>query len=59
MTLSPSLCPCVSTQTSEGCRGHLRTGAETQLLAASGGKCKGDLPLKTPQRGSGKSEQLQ
>ena len=27
--------------------------------AASGGTCKGDLPLKTPQRGSGKSEQLQ
>ena len=27
--------------------------------AASGGTCKEDLPLKTPQRGSGKSEQLQ
>jgi hypothetical protein len=23
--------------------------------AASGGTCKGDLPLKTPQRGSGKA----
>ena len=27
--------------------------------AASGGTCNGDLPLKTPQRGSGKSEQSQ
>src|SRR5580658_4075806 len=27
--------------------------------AASGGTCKGDLPLRTPQRGSGKSEQSQ
>jgi hypothetical protein len=30
-----------------------------EVQAAIGGTCKGDLPLKTPQRGSGKSEQSQ
>jgi hypothetical protein len=38
--------------------GHKEVGTALST-AASGDTCKGDLPLKTPQRGSGKSEQLQ